>query len=75
MSVRGYGPLGQRGFAVRSFAALVGIVLTGAVAWPTAAQEAPDSWEARGSIRQMQRLSAEEGWVLTDAFFLTASHA
>ncbi|MHC4091443.1 MAG: glycoside hydrolase domain-containing protein, partial [Planctomycetota bacterium] len=62
--------LGERGFAVRGLAALAGIVLASAVAWPAAAQDAPDSRDGRGSIRQMERLSTHEGWVLTDAALL-----
>jgi len=60
----------ERGFGVRSLAVLSGIMLAVAVGLPAAAQDAPDSREARGSIRQMQHLSAQEGWVLTDAALL-----
>lgn len=65
--------LDERGWTVRRLAGLARIVLVGAVVWPAAAQHAPDSREARGSIRQMERLSAEEGWALTDAALLFTS--
>jgi len=50
--------------------ALAGTIFAAAAAWPGAAQGALDSREARGSIRQMQRLSSEEAWVLTDTAVL-----
>jgi photosystem II stability/assembly factor-like uncharacterized protein len=56
-----------RGLA-RSCAVLAGLVITGAVGEP--AQEAPESRDTQGSIRQMQRLDVDEGWVLTDAALL-----
>jgi len=59
-----------RGLAVRSLAALAGIVFVGALARPAAAQDARESRDARGSIREMERLSATEGWVLTDTALL-----
>ncbi len=60
----------KRRAAVRVFAALAGTVFAGVAALPAAAEDAPTSREARGSIRQILRLSAEEGWVLTDAALL-----
>ena len=60
----------DRGFGVRVLAGLVGIVFAGAVGWPVVAQDAPESRDSLGSIRKVQRLSAEEGVVLTDAALL-----
>jgi len=55
---------------VAVFSLLAMMVFAGAPTWPTVIQDPPDRLEARGSIRQMQRLSANEGWVLTDAALL-----
>jgi photosystem II stability/assembly factor-like uncharacterized protein len=62
---------GERSAAGRGLAALAGILLAGAYAWPWAAQVARE--DERGSIRQMERLGAEKGWVLTDATLLFTS--
>lgn len=69
--------MGERGFAFRSIAVLAiaavsaGVVLTGGIGGATAARkDSPESRESRGSIRQMQRLSADEGGVLTDTALL-----
>lgn len=61
---------GKRIFAHGIVAALAVTVCAGPTARPAAARDAPDSREAQGSIRQIQRVSAEEGWVLTDAALL-----
>jgi len=60
----------ERRCTVRNPVALAGIVVACGLVTQAMAQDLPDSWEARGSIRQMQRLSANEGWVLTDAALL-----
>jgi photosystem II stability/assembly factor-like uncharacterized protein len=56
--------------AVRLFAALVAIGLGAAAAAPTAAQGVSSHGEAPGTIVDMGRPSAEEGWALTDQALL-----
>jgi photosystem II stability/assembly factor-like uncharacterized protein len=53
---------------VRSFVVLSWLVVNGAAGEP--ATEALESGDARGSIRQMQRMGVDDGWVLTDTALL-----
>jgi hypothetical protein len=61
----------EQGWIARSlFLLLAGISLSAGAVSKAASQDAPESRDATGTIRQMERLSAEEGWVLTDQALL-----